>query len=183
MLNISRKAISKITKHGLNVFPLEAFGLLIGSANENYIDAALPVGKTEHWYETNERYSGIDKAIEAGDQFAQTRSLEITGVYHTQSGGDSDIEDSEISPIINAPTSLRGLFILIKPCHGGESIFREVVFSWQDGWKKEEHKIAYPRSSSEELNPRRIHSAWLSAWGRLDYGNNAESELKRIFPT
>jgi hypothetical protein len=171
MLKISRKAISKTAKHGLNVYPLEAFGLLIGSTERNCIYAALPAGKTEHWNAINERYVGIEKELETGKKFAQSLSLDILGVYHTSSG------NYDVTPIDNPPDFLKGIYILIKYCDGGESILGENIYSWNGKWESLDYRIFSKRNGSKELNPRRIISSWLAVWGEIDYGNNHLKEL------
>ncbi len=165
MLRISRNALSKATKHGLNVFPLEAFGLLIGSAEDNCIYAALPVGKTEHWYAINERYQGIENGLIKGREFARSCSMDILGVYH------SCYDSFDTSPIDNPPEILKGMYILIKYCDGGESIFGENVYIWNGNWEAIDYKIFNQQNVSKKLNPRRILSAWLKIWGEINYDN------------
>lgn len=183
MIQISRKVLPRIAKHGLNVYPLEAFGLLLGSISENCIDVALPSGRTEHWYNPNERYGNLKRAIKFGKNFAQNNKLDLLGIYHTGSGGHPDFKSSEASPITTAPEYLRNMLVLIRPLDGGEAIWGSTLYFWKDCWKPTEFKQIKHRNHSQELNPKRLYSAWISEFGSIDYGNNAEKEMPRLFET
>lgn len=66
-ISISGRALSRMSAHGVNVYPLEAFGILLGAKDTGDggadILAALPVGKTERWHEPDGRLAGIGRAL------------------------------------------------------------------------------------------------------------------------
>ena len=71
MLIISREVPVKIGKHAWNVFPLEAFGFLLGCSAENTVYAALPCSKTRRWHEFDDRWTGIEENIEKAHSVAR----------------------------------------------------------------------------------------------------------------
>jgi hypothetical protein len=177
VITISHKETSKARKHGLNVYPLEAYGFLIGSTSPKVVHAALPVGKTTHWYDTSDRYAGLVDALEPATDFARSHQLSILGVYHTSAEGMG----SEENPIADVPPRHRDGLVLITPTYAGESIWAHQLYeyashgSWQEcGFQKGR------RSLDPRLNPRRLMRGWRKVWGPVDYSNNHETELKRL---
>ena len=88
MIEISRRAIARVARHGLHVYPLEAYGLLVGEpmepkATSVQVFAVIPVGKTEHWYDPAGRFAGVSLAfVKAAATFA-TWGLAPIGMYCT----------------------------------------------------------------------------------------------------
>lgn len=178
-VTISRKATSKVTKHGLNVYPLEAYGFLIGTPAPAFIYAALPAGKTSRWYEPVDRFYVLEQGYGLAKEFAKGIGLSLIGIYHT---GVSD-ERPHISPLQAVPANYRHLFVLITPTLGGESIWRHNLYQWESGrgWQECDFKIVLPRATDPGLNARRIRHQWLSVWGPIDYSNNYETEYYRLY--
>lgn len=177
---------ARIVAHGLNVYPLQGFGILLGETSASdcdaHIVAALPVGNTEHWYSSAGRFSGIDKALASAAKAFSDWNLRPTGlycsVYWEPDRGDTDID----SVLATAPRLPRAPWLLLRSVDGGEDIFMPRI--WRlgpDGWcEQEEWKSVRGRPASAKRNPRRIRAAWNRAWGMLDYGNHHETELPRL---
>lgn len=182
-IQIARQANNKVARHGLNVYPLEAFGLLVGTGSPTLVHTVLPVGKTMHWYATSDRFLGLNQAaIVAAGMLAQ-RNLEVIGVYHTFAGGHSDFEGSDVNPICQVPAELRDCIVLVRPLHGGESFYMSSIYTFnrEEGWAEVESKLISYHEADPRLNPKRIHRDWLAVWGQIDYGNNWQTERMRIF--
>lgn len=81
MLTVSREAAVKVGKHAWNVFPLEAFGYLLGRAAERQVLAALPCSKTKHWHEFDDRWTGIEEHLEKACTAGKVFNLEVIGFY------------------------------------------------------------------------------------------------------
>ena len=88
------------------------------------------------------------------------------GVYHTSSG------NFEVTPIENPPEALKNMYILIKYCDGGETMFGENIYSWNGKWEPLDYKIFSKQNESKKSNSKRILSAWLAVWGKIDYSND-----------
>jgi proteasome lid subunit RPN8/RPN11 len=111
----SRKAMSKITKHSLNVYPLEAYGFLIGVHSEHVIYAALPVGETTQFYEPQTRFLQLDAALAPAIELASSHKLCVIGISHSDSGGHPDSPESEVDPILQVPSKWRDKLVLVSP--------------------------------------------------------------------
>lgn len=180
---MAKKANSKVARHGLNVYPLEAFGLLIGMRSPTLLHTVLPVGKTMHWYDTSDRFLGLNQAASVAAGMLAARDLEVVGVYHTFSGGHPDFERSELNPISQVPPELRDCLVLIRPLFGGESDYMSSLYAFNRkvGWAEVDYELTAHHGIEPRLNPRRIHHDWLALWGQIDYGNNWQAERMRIF--
>lgn len=157
IITISYKASSKVRKHGLHVYPLEAYGFLIGSLSFKVVYAVLPVGKTTFWYDPSDRYVGLAQALEPARDFAGSHQLSVLGVYHT-SAGDSG---SEAHPIAHVPPRHRDGLVLITPTYGGESIWAHRLYEYarQGDWQQCEFQKGR-RSLEPRLNARRLMQGW-----------------------
>lgn len=182
-LTITRKALSRITTHGLNVYPLEAFGILLGTkaAGEAGADvlAALPVGKTERWYEPDGRFSSIGQALAMALSLFGSWQLHPIGLYCTL----PDILHNEVDFLATVPRSAELVWprLLLRATYGGESIFGARALRWNGvSWEDEDITVVSPLVDRIERNPRRVMVAWNRAWGILDYGNRHETELLRL---
>jgi len=81
MLKLSREAKVKIGKHAWNVFPLEAFGFLLGSPSKAEILASLPCSKTSTWNRFDDRWNGIAVSMEIANRTAEEFGLDVVGIY------------------------------------------------------------------------------------------------------
>lgn len=84
MLVLSREAIVKIAKHAWNVYPLEAYGYLLGTSDQLKILAALPCSKTNEWRSANGRWNLIDENYHHAKEVASTFELQIIGAYYSK---------------------------------------------------------------------------------------------------
>ncbi len=80
-LTISREALVKIGKHAWNVYPLEAFGYLLGRNTDNTVSAVLPCSKTGNWYKFEDRWQGIEENIDHAIATARLFDLSVVGCY------------------------------------------------------------------------------------------------------
>ena len=179
--SISYHASSRAKRHSMNVYPCEAFGLLIGSLKDNFIDAALPLSKTEHWYVPAERFHNIEQGIIQGKEFVKNTVLDVIGVYHSYSGGHPDIKGSERFILKDIPQGLRNYLMLVVNIEGNETIWQHPLYHWDKGWQELKYKKTPPRSIWPEFTSKRIHSRWIKAHGAIDYSNNHVSELRRLY--
>jgi hypothetical protein len=111
LLTISREARIKVGRHAWNVYPLEAFGFLIGRSSEQAVYAALPCSKTQNWHAFEDRWNGIaenlDKALIVASQF----DLEVVGYYASADSFEANTRVSYPYPPLGAGCSM-GLFML-----------------------------------------------------------------------
>ena len=94
-LTYSPKEIGKIIRHAGAVYPLEAYGFLVGDLESTTIVSALPVSKTCRWYDFSDRFASIDSALPIAKTVAESFGLDVLGVYHSfyDFRGDSPIHD------------------------------------------------------------------------------------------
>lgn len=161
-LKYSPKGLGKLIRHSGAVYPLEAYGILIGEKNSNTLVAALPVSKTARWHDFTDRFALIEEALPSAVEVAQLFRLEVLGVYH------SFYNFCCASPIHDVPERFRGSIVCIKDVSGGELDLFSYRFYFGG---KEVHARKAPPSYSPDRNPRRIHSSWISHWGLIDYDN------------
>ena len=93
MLTISRDVEIRVGKHAWHVFPLEAFGYLLGryEADAMRIYAALPCSKTACWDEYDNRWNGIDEHLEMARSIGDMFGLGVVGLYATTEDCDRAI--------------------------------------------------------------------------------------------
>lgn len=80
ILQVSKDAIRKLMRHGWNVYPLEAFGFLLGTANPPCVYAALPISKTAHWDSHADRWNELVEKRTVADEVAALFGLQVVGV-------------------------------------------------------------------------------------------------------
>ena len=80
MIGVSKDAVRKLMRHGWNVYPLEAFGFLLGTANPPCVHAALPTSKTAHWDSHADRWNGLVEKRTIADEVAALFGLQVVGV-------------------------------------------------------------------------------------------------------
>ena len=74
-------------RHGWNVYPLEAFAFLLGTANPPCVHAALPTSKTAHWDSHADRWNRLVEKRTVADEVAARFGLQVVGVYGTHEKG------------------------------------------------------------------------------------------------
>lgn len=167
MLIISREAPVKIGKHAWNVFPLEAFGYLLGSKNK--IHAALPCSKTKRWYEYDDRWTGIldhlDKARAVGKVF----HLDVVGFY----GSTESLTLKKYStPPSFITDSSHYLMFYITICCQQCSDF-SIIKDGQILTEKENFIVHHGKRISKSINQKRILKEWIRMHGPIDYSNQS----------
>lgn len=185
-LTMAQGVNAKIVAHGLNVYPLQGFGILLGETSASECDAhvvaALPVGNTEHWYDSAGRFSRIHEALALAAKVFSDWNLQPSGlycsVYREPGRGETDTD----SVLATAPRLPCAPWLLLRSVDGGEDIFMPRVWHLgPDGWREQmEWKSARGRPASATRNPRRIRTVWNRAWGVIDFRNHHETELPRL---
>lgn len=181
-VTVTRQTIARITAHGLNVYPLEAFGLLLGHGTrkeyKGYALAALPVGKTQRWYEAEGRFSNVADATKFAASLFSESGLRPIGLYCTVFESFGPYPQSLVA---SAPQTEDAPWLLLRPVDGGESIFASRALRFDAGaWRAETLQVISPKVTTPENNPKRIRIKWNRSYGRLDYGNLHEIELPRL---
>lgn len=181
-LRILPKARARTGAFGANVYPLEAYGLLLGLPENPeataLVVAPLLVGKTSRWYEVDGRFDRIDEAAIAAKATFAPFGLQPIGLFCTDpDAGDlppTSIEDT-------APRRADLPWLLLRWMGGGETIWMPAA-KRLSGDKWLEAELVADRSPRPDpmRNPRRLHSMWLRAWDVPDYGNKYETELVRL---
>ena len=80
ILQVSQDAVRKLMRHGWNVYPLEAFGLLLGTTTPPCVHAALPTTKTAHWDSHADRWNGLVEKRPVADEVAALFGFQVVGV-------------------------------------------------------------------------------------------------------
>jgi proteasome lid subunit RPN8/RPN11 len=166
-LRYSPKGLGKIIRHSGAVYPLEAYGFLLGEPQSSTIVTALPVGKTTKWYDFSDRFSRIEEGHDIAHDVARAFELEVIGVYHSYYGYRCD------SPIFDVPEKFRDGVVCIKEVSGGDLDLWPYGF-YVAGREVLAGKLVLPNSPMR--NPRRIHSSWVARWGAIDYSNGYEEQ-------
>lgn len=167
-LSFSPKGMAKFIRHAGAVYPLEAYGFLIGEPETNQIVSVLPVSKTKRWYEYGDRFALLENALPVAKDVAGSFRLDVLGVYHSYFDYDC------ASPIHDVPEGFRSGIVCIKSVAGGELDLWPYEF-YIGGIEVKATKMV--RSISPDRNPRRIHSSWISRWGLIDYDNGYQDYL------
>jgi hypothetical protein len=160
-------------RHGWNVYPLEAFGFLLGTVDPPCVHAALPTSKTTHWDSHADRWNGLVEKRTVADEVAALFGLQVVGVYATHELG------AELHPL---------------PAAFADGIVITYAFDWgtneagvrgsalhapgvgRGGWELSHGKRLLP-----EFNHRRVLAAWCARVGPIDYSNHYETEYPRLF--
>jgi hypothetical protein len=176
MITFSYKALAKIAKHGVNVFPLEAYGFLIGT--QGMIYAALPVGKTSKWHDDADRFADLELAFEPARSLANEYEMIVPAIYHSHAS-----DRIKESPVSNVPLMFQDKIVYISNVNGGELLFKSCPFCKDSNgeWTECEFAKLHPQEINPKTNPKRIMSRWNKVWKAVDYGNKHETELKRIY--
>jgi len=175
-IEFSKQSLAKISKHSVSVFPLEGYGFLIGT--QEIIYAAIPTGKTTKWGNATDRFSELETAYPKAEVLAEEVGWFVRGIYHSHSG-----DWIKESPLLFVPPLFQNKIIYIKRVDGGDLILASDAYQKNQSqeWENCEIKSKVYEPLSAETNPKRILSKWIKIWKPVDYYNNHEKELTRIF--
>lgn len=164
MLILSREALGKIGRHAWNVYPLEAFGYLLGRTENAQILVALPCTKTLRWNEYADRWTGISEHLDVAQNTAAQFDLEIVGFYGSTT--QFEVDSYPRPPVLDASMGL--LLIYRNMCCPSCSWFS----LYQNGQKiaRSEYTIPKGKRASHAINQRRVHHAWREVH-TIDYTN------------
>lgn len=170
MLTISREVPVKVGKHAWNVFPLEAFGFLLGSKVDGVVYAALPCSKTQRRNEFLDRWIGIDDNIDKARTVAKLFDMDVVGFYASTDGFDPDsLHHFPIHPFIDN-TSMKLLMVYGTICCPQHSM---AAFRYNNRWLKRDEDYVVPRGKriSDSISQKRILTEWHRIYGAVDYSN------------
>ncbi|MDZ4200964.1 MAG: hypothetical protein U1C96_02335 [Gallionella sp.] len=170
MLTISREVKIKVGRHAWNVYPLEAFGFLLGRSAENTVYAALPSSKTRRWHEFGDRWTGIEENIEKARAVARLFDMEVAGFYASTNAFDPiDRDDFPIPPLI-ANSSMEVFMLYQAICCPSCSW---ASFKCGNRWLKDGEDYVVPRGKriDDSINQKRILTEWRKVFGAADYSN------------
>lgn len=180
MLTISREARNKIRCHAWNVYPLEAFGYLLGNRERETIYAALPCSKTHVWDRFDDRWNGIVEnlalARRIGDQF----SLEWVGLYASADDDTLARDDDYPIPDCVQKSSMQvfALYSMIC-CPKCSSLLLKRNTSWLSTLSEAGYRLSTGRRCTISVNQKRILTAWRLQFGDVDYSNQSALPIPR----
>lgn len=173
MLMISREALVKIGKHSWNVYPLEAFGFVLGTPDGQNILAVLPCSKTSRWSDFSDRWCNIQSNLCLARGIAHDFGLEVTGLYFSTQDELSTYPRPDV--LGDIPVGfLIAYQAICCPAHSCPTIFRQSNKFTHSG----DYLFSKGKRASLATNQRRIHQAWLKVIGSLDYSNGKEHQGK-----
>ncbi len=160
-------------RHGWNVYPLQAFGFLLGTVNPPCVHAALPTSKTAQWDSHDDRWNALQERRPVADEVAALFGLQVVGVYATHE------HDDAIQPF---------------PAAFADGIVITYAFDWgtneagvwgaalhAPGMGRGDWSLSRGKRLLPEFNHRRVLAAWRTRVGPIDYSNNYETEYPRLF--
>ncbi len=166
MLTVSREATVKVGRHAWNVYPLEAFGYLLGRTSESAVLVALPNSKTSRWNNFDDRWAQIDNNLAIVKLIAARFRLEVVGYYCSTS--------VVTSPAISPPESIQDTSLALLLTYFNVCCPQCSSYTLTVGPRQLTHRIDYrvPRGkrSNPEVNQRRVHHSWREVW-TIDYSN------------
>jgi hypothetical protein len=170
MLLISRESLVRLGKHAWHVYPLEAFGYLLGKGNER-LSAALPCAKTSRWDEFADRWTGIEQHYSKARAVADKFDLEVLGFYaSTQS------IDGYPKPLFSITSEPLILLYSTQCCRGCSG------FNLDSGERrltiKEDYLIAPGKRLDLTLNQDKVLKEWRRVFGPIDYSNGYLREIE-----
>ncbi len=142
------------------------------------IHAALPVGKTSKWHDATDRFADLEAAFEQAKSLASEYEMIVPAIYHSHAS-----DRIKESPVSNVPLMFQDKIVYISNVSGGELLFKSYAFCKNSNgeWKECEFAKLNLQEINPKTNPRRIMSRWNKLWKVVDYGNNHETELKRLY--
>ncbi|WP_295456168.1 hypothetical protein [uncultured Thiodictyon sp.] len=167
MLILSREARLKVSRHAWNVFPLEAFGYLLGKTRDYEIYAALPFSKTQYWGKYDDRWSVVPESIDKARMVGQLFALDVVGFYAST---DVTQRDSFPLPSFGRFADIVMLYQTICcPSCSWCSYFKDGRWLTPD----EDYVTPHGRRIRPEINQKRILKAWRMIHGPIDYSNRS----------
>lgn len=135
-------------------------------------------GKTSRWHDPGDRFANVETAYEQACSIALEYEMTVQAIYHSRSS-----DHIKESPLLSVPLRLKDKIIYIIDVWGGELLFRGCAYrhNQKGEWLECEFSKLTLDEINPKINPRRILSRWNNTWGVLDYGNNHETELKRLY--
>jgi hypothetical protein len=174
MITISREVIVKIGKHAWHVYPLEAFGYLLGNSERNEVLVALPYSKTSRWYVYDDRWIGIEEQLPKAEHAASDFGLDVVGFYcSTADHGGSGVTamDYPIPPFLDRSSmGLMCIYDCLCCTSCSSTYFRSTKGVLSPG---EDYRLSKQKRAIKDVNQRRVHSAWLRSVGQIDYSNGS----------
>jgi hypothetical protein len=162
-----------VGKHAWNVFPLEAFGFLLGSKAKSEVYAALPCSKTKCWHVFDDRWAGIEENHDKACAVAALFNMEVVGLYASaEIFGDKDTNQFPIPTFIEK-TSMK-LFLLYQTlCCPGHSW---CSYKYGHRWLERDKNYVVPRGIRirKEINQKRILKEWHRVFGGVEWSNEQE---------
>jgi len=170
MLTISREVPVKVGKHAWNVFPLEAFGFLLGSGADSAVYAALPCSKTRRWREFEDRWTGIADNIEKARTVAKLFDMEVIGFYASTDNFGSDSLDNFPMPPFISSASMELVMLYRMICCPQCS---QASYKYDNRWLKRDEDYVVPRGRriNDSISQKRILKEWHRVYGTVDYSN------------
>jgi len=170
MLTISREAKIKAGRHAWNVYPLEAFGFLLGRKSEGTVYAALPCSKTRRWHEFEDRWTGIADNIEKARSVAKLFDMDVVGFYASTDDFVTDNLNNFPMPPFMASSSME-LFMLYRMICCPQCSW--AAFKYDNRWLKRDEDYVVPRGKriSDSISQKRILKEWHRIYGAVDYSN------------
>ncbi len=175
MLIFSRDAISKMEKHAWHVFPLEAFGYLLGRQEVEgmRVYAALPCSKTEFWYKYDDRWNGIDESLVLAQRVAVMFDLEVVGLYASRDDFDT-VPYPMPECFVKYKMKLKLLYRTIC-CRSCSALRLGRSGRWLE--YGEDYCICRGKRISNALTQKKVMQQWIRVHGSVDYGNNYKQAL------
>ncbi|OGR03815.1 MAG: hypothetical protein A2511_05555 [Deltaproteobacteria bacterium RIFOXYD12_FULL_50_9] len=165
MLTISREVIVKIGKHAWAVYPLEAFGYLLGTMMDMRVYAVLPYSKTSQWDEYADRWLGIEEHLDQARAVGSTFDLEVVGFYTSTETGAAGYPIP--TAIMNAQRIVLIYGCLCCPSCSG------IAIRHHDRWLRrgEGFTVSPGKRISSGMNQKRVLKEWRKVHGPIDYSN------------
>jgi hypothetical protein len=163
MLTIPREVPVKVGKHAWNVFPLEAFGYLLGSKADSTVYAALPCAKTQRRDEFEDRWAGIADNIEKARAVGRLFDMEVVGFYAST---DFDNGEEFPSPPLVESGSM-GLFLLYRMICCPQCSM--ALFKQGGRTLKRDADYVVPRGAraNNSISQKRILKEWNAVYGAV----------------
>lgn len=160
------------------MYPLEAYGLLVGINQPPFIYAALPVGQTTCWGDPSDRFRFIPHAIKISQNLVGSLQMEILGLYHSHA--EITLQRTALDYI---PPQFLDYPVFILPIFGGELLWMGHFYRYDSirGWQEQEYKKKTPAEKAMRFNPKRIGILWNKLWGVVEYHisfNKDKSSIK-----
>lgn len=171
MISVSREPIVKIARHAWNVYPLEAFGYLLGRSESGEILAALPFSKTSRWYEYDDQWVGIDENYAQAESLGDSYGLEVVGYYCSEV--HSGERYSRPSFLERSTMGILCVYssVCCPSCSWVNFTTRHEMLS-----RNADYQIAKGKRLVREVNQGRIYTAWLGRVGQIDYSNGYQDK-------